>query len=125
MSSPFRSASGIVSFESGGCGTRQDIGVTVREPPAEKIIDRDDIEVYPISSTEWRVRNRRLSQENAFSLLGFIERVGSGYHVLQLGRGTVRTTFSTMEEAITHLRRVPRSRRMPSAPEPQVADRHS
>lgn len=62
------------------------------------------------------MRNKRLSPQNAFGLLGFIEYSGSSYSVLQLGRGTERFEFATLEEAVAHLRRLPESRRLPSAP---------
>lgn len=88
----------------------------MRDVPPGKVLDENDVEVRALSKREWRVRNKRLSPQNAFGLLGFIELSGSTYTVLQLGRGTQRFEFATLEEAVAHLRRLPETRRMPSAP---------
>lgn len=45
----------------------------------------DDIEVMDVSRLEWRVRDARISADDARSVIGFIEKKGDAYEVMMFG----------------------------------------
>lgn len=83
--------------------------VTASRIPSESALSREDLVVHALSGSEWRISNSRLSPEDAFSLLGFIERKGDVFEAMQLGRGFEWFSFSTLDEAIDHFLELDRS----------------
>ena len=75
----------------------------------DRALTRAELLVHPLSPTEWRISNSRLSPENAFSLLGFIEKKNDSFEAMQLGRGFEWFSFSTLEDAIDHFLELDRS----------------
>jgi hypothetical protein len=55
-----------------------------------------------------------VSPQDAFSLLGFIERKHDIYEVMQLGRGFEFFSFPSYDDAIAHFLQVDRSHETPS-----------
>lgn len=61
-----------------------------------------DVAIQPLSAGEWRVCDRRLSDHDAHSLLGFIEKVGDRFEVMHLARGFQWFQFASLAEAVRH-----------------------
>jgi hypothetical protein len=85
--------------------------MTVTTP---RTLSKDDLEIRALSGSEWRVSDRRVSPQDAFSLLGFIEKKHDVYEVMQLGRGFEFFSFPTFDDAIAHFLQVDRSHEIPS-----------
>lgn len=51
-----------------------------------------DVQLTPISNTEWRVSDSRVPWDSAFSLIGFISMNAGAYEVLEFG-DPMRTFF--------------------------------
>ncbi len=83
--------------------------VTANRVSNESALSREDLLVHPLSATEWRISNSRLSPEDAFSLLGFIEKKGDYFEAMQLGRGFEWFSFSSLQDAINHFLEIDRS----------------
>jgi len=66
-------------------------------------IERQDIEVLPLSDHEWRVSDSALAEREGLGLLGFIERTGGSFEVMRLGAPLERNLFGTMREAVDFL----------------------
>jgi hypothetical protein len=81
---------------------------------APRTLIKDELEIRAISDSEWRVSDRRVSPQDAFSLLGFIEMKHGVYEVMQLGRGFEFFSFPTFDDAIAHFFQVDRSHEIPS-----------
>ncbi|MEO7148204.1 MAG: hypothetical protein ABIW81_07020 [Terrimesophilobacter sp.] len=73
-------------------------------PPAE-----EDLVVQPLSRSQWRVSDRRYSEHDACSLLGFIEEKDGTFELTQLEHGFQWFYFSSLAEAIAHFTQTPRS----------------
>jgi len=73
----------------------------------------EDILAEPLSRSQWRVIDRRLPDNDAGSVLGFIEEKadasGQLFEVLQLGQGVRWFTFPTLVEALNHFSAAPDS----------------
>lgn len=79
---------------------------TIATPvPAPRTID--DLELMALSRTEWRVRDGRIAEDDAFSLLGFIEEVGGWYEVMEFGDPVEFALFGTVEAAVLHFADLP------------------
>ena len=63
------------------------------------------VHVLAISATQWRVSDPTLSQNDARSLLGFIERKGTQFEVMKLSRGFEWFTCDSLAEATALLAR--------------------
>ena len=64
---------------------------------------RADMEVIPLSPTEWRVADHATEQDDPSGLLGFIQIVGSAFEVTNLGRPRERSYFSSFDRATASL----------------------
>lgn len=70
-----------------------------------------DIEVQPVSGSQWRLRDRRLSGDDNQGLLGFIELTRRGsdsiaaFEVMTLSDGFDFFSFDSLQEAIVHVAR--------------------
>lgn len=70
-----------------------------------------DIDVQPLSSDQWRLYDKRLPDDDARGLLGFIERTerteeaGEVFELLTLSDGFEFFSFATLQEAVTHAAR--------------------
>lgn len=66
-----------------------------------------NIQVTALSTTEWTVVDSQISSNEAASLIGFIEKVGDRFEVLEFGDPLKFLFFETMEAATAHLSRRP------------------
>lgn len=64
---------------------------------------RGEISLTELSPTEWRVCDERIGDGDPAALLGFIQRVGDAYEVLNLGRPRERSYFSSFDRATASL----------------------
>jgi len=69
--------------------------------PRKTIVLRD-IEVQPMSGSQWRVCDRRWPEHDARSLLGFIERKHNLFEAVQIDHGLERFSFLSLMEATAH-----------------------
>jgi len=62
----------------------------------------EDLDVRLISPTEWRVSDSRLSDDDARSVLGFVEKSDERFNAMRMthGHGVTWSTFCTMEDAL-------------------------
>ncbi|GAB3806239.1 hypothetical protein GCM10028798_28900 [Humibacter antri] len=58
--------------------------------------------VQRLSTTQWRVCDRRWSNQDARCLLGFIEKKGDRFELMELGHGFHWLTFASLAEAAEH-----------------------
>ena len=65
--------------------------------------DYTDVEIIPLSPTEWRVADHTITQDDPSALLGFIQIVGSAFEVTNLGRPRERAYFSSFDRATASL----------------------
>lgn len=63
------------------------------------------IQLTPVSRTEWTVVDTRVSPHEAQSLIGFIERVGDRFEVMEFGDPLKFYTAATMNAALAQLSR--------------------
>lgn len=68
---------------------------------------QEDLLVQPLSASQWRVRDRRYSEHDACSLLGFIEQKDDTFELTQLERGFQWFYFASLPEAIAHFTQTP------------------
>ena len=61
------------------------------------------IQVTALSPTEWTVVDTSISSNEAASLIGFIEKVGDRFEVMEFGDPLKFLFFDTMEAATGHL----------------------
>lgn len=69
---------------------------------ANSSITDGEIVVQSLSATQWRVRDKRWPENDARSLVGFIERKGELFEVTQLDRGSEWFWFGSLTEATAH-----------------------
>ena len=62
-----------------------------------------NIQLTALSTTEWTVVDSQISSNEAASLIGFIEKVGDRFEVLEFGDPLKFLFFETMEAAAAHL----------------------
>jgi hypothetical protein len=62
----------------------------------------DDLELTELSPTEWRVRDNRIPEDNAASLMGFVDKAGDRYEVMEFGERVQFHTFNTFIGAVSH-----------------------
>jgi len=62
----------------------------------------DDIQVDALSSREWRICDSRIAQDNALSLIGFIDNHHGIYEVMEFIDPVEYTHFPSLETAISH-----------------------
>jgi hypothetical protein len=62
----------------------------------------DHIELTELSATEWRVRDNRIPENDALSVIGFVDRVGDRYEVMQFGERLQFLIFGSFVEAVSH-----------------------
>jgi hypothetical protein len=65
------------------------------------------IELWALSDTEWRISNKDVPMGDAGSLLGFAEKSGDRYEVLQLSgarvqHGPNRLTFASLGDVVAY-----------------------
>lgn len=63
------------------------------------------IQLTPVSRTEWTVIDTRVSPNEAQSLIGFIEKVGDRFEVLEFGDPLKIYTAESMNAALAQLTR--------------------
>jgi hypothetical protein len=63
------------------------------------------IQLTPVSKTEWTVVDTRVSPNEARSLIGFIEKVGARFEVMEFGDPLKFYSAGTMNAALAHLSR--------------------
>ncbi|ANP71217.1 hypothetical protein [Cryobacterium arcticum] len=75
------------------------------KPSARTAPDPDytDVEITPLSPTEWRVADHTITRDDPSALLGFIQIVGSAFEVTNLGRPRERAYFSSFDRATASL----------------------
>jgi len=81
----------------------------------------DDLELAALSSTEWRVTNRRVSVDDARSLVAFVEKVRGGYELMRFGDPIEFGRFASLDAVLTHLAGHPTSVAQVIAPRTPVA----
>lgn len=81
-----------------------------------------DLELQPISQTEWRVRDARLDDDDPRKLVGFIEQNATafGAMVLEDGHPSSWVSYASMDEALAHFVTVTDAPVTPS-PSPEMA----
>lgn len=62
----------------------------------------DDIQVNALSSREWRICDSRIADDNALSLIGFIDEHHGIYEVMEFIGPVEHSHFSSLEAAISH-----------------------
>lgn len=62
----------------------------------------DDIEVAALSAHEWRVCDSRIDGNDAFSLVGFIEKNRDLYEMMEFGDPVECLFFTSLELAVSH-----------------------
>lgn len=60
----------------------------------------EDLEVRPLSDHEWRVGDRRRDERSAEKVLGYIQRCGSTFEVLNIEVPRHDLTFDRLESAV-------------------------
>ncbi|QYF73542.1 hypothetical protein [Cryobacterium sp. PAMC25264] len=65
--------------------------------------DYTDVDITPLSPTEWRVADHLITQDDPSALLGFIQIVGSAFEVTNLGRPRERAYSSSFDRATASL----------------------
>jgi hypothetical protein len=68
-------------------------------------IRQEDIVVQPVGDSGWRVRDRRISDLDARSLLGYIEKKGRRFELMQLDPGFAWFFYDSLAEAAAHFTR--------------------
>ena len=71
-----------------------------------------NIQVTALSPTEWTVVDTHIPSNEAASLIGFIEKVGDHFEVMEFGDPLKFLFFDSMEAATDHLS----ARPVPAAP---------
>ena len=71
--------------------------------PTVQALELADVEITPISPTEWRVADHAIQHDDPSALLGFIQIVGSAFEVTNLGRPRERAYFSSFDRATASL----------------------
>jgi hypothetical protein len=66
-------------------------------------IARDDLQVIPLSATEWRVSDARYAGDDGRSVLGYIGESRGVYEVVEFSDPVRFSFFDTVDEALTHL----------------------
>lgn len=74
----------------------------VAAPSAERRVE--DLELQPISVTEWRVRDVRFGDDDPRKLVGFIEQNDGGFGAMLLddGHPSSWVSYPAMEDALLH-----------------------
>lgn len=67
----------------------------------------ENVLVEPISTSQWRVLDTRLSEHDARSLLGYIEKKTDQFVVTQLTHGFSWFCFDSLREATDHFTHEP------------------
>ena len=60
----------------------------------------DDIRLDQLSATEWRVIDRRLREQDAPYVIGFVEKLDNEYETLVFGNGCMRWKCRDLNEAL-------------------------
>lgn len=78
-----------------------------RQPPAPEPGDRSaDIQIQPLSETQWLACDQQWSHDDARNLLAYIEEKADGHFELMHLRGEFRrSSFSSLEEALVQVSR--------------------
>jgi len=83
----------------GSCG----LAVTPVPATSEPGAIAGDLQIQSLSGSQWRVCDRRWSQDDARNLLGFIEKTANGlFEVIHLGDGFQRFSYASLAEATAH-----------------------
>jgi hypothetical protein len=67
-----------------------------------------ELTVMPLSDTEWRISDPSHDADDPFSLVGFVQRVGTMFEVIVIGLPGERHYCGSLDGALRHLRRAPR-----------------
>lgn len=71
-----------------------------------------EVEVLALSSSQWKICDRRWPEHDARNLIGFVEKDEGLFEVVEVDRGLERFSFPTLAEATAHFaRRVMEGRR--------------
>lgn len=65
------------------------------------VLHRDDVELTPLSPTEWRLTDRRFRSGSAECLLGFVARSGSDWVVTRIDHPMERVTLGSVDEVLS------------------------
>jgi hypothetical protein len=101
--------------------------VTSGPHTTDSLITGGEIVVQPLSATQWRIRDNRWPENDARSLVGFIEKRGEKFEVAQLDQGGERFWAGSLVEATAQFidgrPEAPAPRKQPrrSDPSPQRA----
>ncbi|MFF1879750.1 hypothetical protein [Leifsonia sp. NPDC058230] len=72
--------------------------------PLPTLDTADTIVVTPLSAGVWRVSDTRFAEDDAQSLVGFIELRESKVEVMLIGHGFTWSVFSTLSDAVVFMR---------------------
>lgn len=70
-----------------------------------------DIEVQPLSRDQWRLRDRRISRDDARGLLGFVDKIqpaektSTVFELMTFSDGFEWFSFASLQEAVAHVAR--------------------
>jgi hypothetical protein len=101
---------GTTFFGPGGPTRVSGHGDGARTPPSA-----EDLLVQPLSSSQWRVSDRRYPEDDASSLLGFIEEKDDTFELTQLEHGFQWFYFSCLAEALAHFTQTPPKDTLPES----------
>lgn len=68
-------------------------------------IRREDIVVQPIAGSGWRICDGRISEDDAQCLLGYVEKKGDRFELMQLAPGFAWFSYGSLTETVTHFTR--------------------
>jgi hypothetical protein len=101
---------GTTFFGPGGPTRVSGHGEGAHTPPSV-----EDLLVQPLSRSQWRVSDRRYPENDASSLLGFIEEKDDTFELTQLEHGFQWFYFSCLAEAIAHFTQTPPTDTLPKS----------
>jgi len=67
------------------------------------------VQLIPVSRTEWTVVDTHVSPNEAKSLIGFIEKIGDRFEVMEFGDPLRFYSAATLNAALAHLSRAPQA----------------
>jgi hypothetical protein len=76
-------------------------------------IARDDLQVIPLSSKEWRVSDARYAYDDGRSVLGYIGESRGVFEVVEFSDPVRYSFFPTVDDALSHLAHTASRRMVP------------
>lgn len=93
-----RLSSGLCRFDPLMCTAK---GINMRTNQVTRT--DDDIELLALSDHQWRVCDSRIELNDGFSLIGFIEKNGDVYELMEFADPVVFSFFTSLMDAVSHL----------------------